>query len=236
MFGFIDDLKFDRLFNPQLAWESLPKVLEGLPMTIAISFIGMAMGLFIGFFLALGRSSSKFFIRWPSRVYISFMRGTPILVFLFILYFGLPFMGWTLSAFTAAILGFGLNSAAYIAEVIRGSINSVSKGQWESARALGLSFWQTLTSIIVPQATRVSLPPLTNVFLDLVKATSLAAVISVPEMLQKAQIVVGRTADSMTMYILVALIYWPLCVIISIFQEYLENRFDFYSSKENRLF
>jgi len=238
MFEFFGDLKFDRLFNPELAWESLPTVLEGLPMTLSISFIGMAMGLFLGFFLALARSSSLIILRWPARFYISFMRGTPILVFMFIIYFGFPFVGWVLAPFTAAVLAFGWNSAAYIAEVIRGSLNSVSRGQWESARALGLTFWQTLVSVIVPQATRVSLPPLTNVFLDLVKATSLAAVISVPEMLQKAQIVVGRTADSMTMYILVALVYWPICIVISFFQERLEHRFDFYSSKrmKNRFF
>ncbi|WP_052111307.1 amino acid ABC transporter permease [Pontibacillus yanchengensis] len=225
---FLQEVELDKLFNPKLAWESLPVVLEGLPLTIAISFIGMAIGLVLGFFLSLGRTSSSIFLRWPSRLYISFMRGTPILVFLFILYFGFPFIGITLSAFTAAIIGFGLNSAAYIAEIIRASLGSVSKGQWESSRALGFSKWQTLWHIIVPQAVRVAMPPLTNVFLDIVKATSLAAVISVPEMIQKAQTVIGRTADSMTLYLLVAFIYWPLCVLIATFQEYLERRFDFY--------
>ncbi|MFC0523811.1 amino acid ABC transporter permease [Pontibacillus salicampi] len=228
-FTIFQEIEFDKLFNPKLAWESLPLVLEGLPLTVAISFAGMAIGLILGFFLALGRTSSSLFLRWPTRLYISFMRGTPILVFLFILYFGLPFIGLTLSAITAAIIAFGMNSAAYIAEIIRSSLGSVSKGQWESARALGFSKWQTLWYIIVPQAVRVAMPPLTNVFLDLVKATSLAAVISVPEMIQKAQTVIGRTADSMTLYLLVAFIYWPLCVLIATFQEYLERKFDFYN-------
>ncbi len=133
-----------------------------------------------------------------------------------------------LDAFTCAVLAFGLNSAAYIAEVNRGALNSIAYGQWESSYALGLNYWQTLTRIIVPQAARVAMPPLTNVFLDLVKATSLAAVITVPEMFQKAQIVAGRTFDSMTMYITVALVYWPLCIIISYFQERLEKRFSRY--------
>jgi L-cystine transport system permease protein len=224
-FELVDIGKF---FDAELAWENLPFILEGLPMTIAVAFAGMAMGLLLGFFLAIGRSSRFFFLRWPARFYISFMRGTPILVFLFILYQGLPVVQIRLDAFTCAVLAFGLNSAAYIAEVNRGALNSIAYGQWESSYALGLNYWQTLTRVIVPQAARVAMPPLTNVFLDLVKATSLAAVITVPEMFQKAQIVAGRTFDSMTMYITVALVYWPLCIIISYFQERLEKRFSRY--------
>ncbi|SEO12944.1 amino acid ABC transporter membrane protein, PAAT family [Terribacillus saccharophilus] len=224
-FELVDIGKF---FDVELAWENLPFILEGLPMTIAVAFAGMAMGLILGFFLAIGRSSRFFLLRWPARFYISFMRGTPILVFLFILYQGLPVVQIRLDAFTCAVLAFGLNSAAYIAEVNRGALNSIAYGQWESSYALGLNYWQTLTRVIVPQAARVAMPPLTNVFLDLVKATSLAAVITVPEMFQKAQIVAGRTFDSMTMYITVALVYWPLCIIISYFQERLEKRFSRY--------
>ncbi|PAD21236.1 amino acid ABC transporter permease [Terribacillus saccharophilus] len=224
-FELVDIGKF---FDAELAWKNLPFILEGLPMTIAVAFAGMAMGLILGFFLAIGRSSRFFLLRWPARFYISFMRGTPILVFLFILYQGLPVVQIRLDAFTCAVLAFGLNSAAYIAEVNRGALNSIAYGQWESSYALGLNYWQTLTRVIVPQATRVAMPPLTNVFLDLVKATSLAAVITVPEMFQKAQIVAGRTFDSMTMYITVALVYWPLCIIISYFQERLEKRFSRY--------
>ncbi|PAF17064.1 cysteine ABC transporter permease [Terribacillus saccharophilus] len=224
-FELVDIGKF---FDAELAWKNLPFILEGLPMTIAVAFAGMAMGLILGFFLAIGRSSRFFLLRWPARFYISFMRGTPILVFLFILYQGLPVVQIRLDAFTCAVLAFGLNSAAYIAEVNRGALNSIAYGQWESSYALGLNYWQTLTRVIVPQAARVAMPPLTNVFLDLVKATSLAAVITVPEMFQKAQIVAGRTFDSMTMYITVALVYWPLCIIISYFQERLEKRFSRY--------
>ncbi|KGP90057.1 cysteine ABC transporter permease [Pontibacillus chungwhensis BH030062] len=225
---FFLEMELDKLFNPRLAWESLPTVLEGLPYTIAISLAGMAIGLFLGFFLSLGRSSSAFYLRWPSRLYISFMRGTPILVFLFLLYFGFPFIGISMSAVTSAVVAFGLNSAAYNAEIIRASLKSVSNGQWEASRALGLSYWQTVRFVIVPQATRIALPPLTNVMLDLVKATSLAAIISVPEMIQHAKIVIGRTGDAMTLYLLVAFIYWPLCIIIATFQERLEARYDFH--------
>ncbi|GAB4074224.1 amino acid ABC transporter permease [Barrientosiimonas marina] len=224
----MDQVQLDKLFDWHLAWDSLPFLLEGVPATLIVSFIGMAIGLVLGFFLALGRGSNRTVLRWPSRLYISFMRGTPILVFLFILYAGLPVIGIELSAFLAASLAFGLNSAGYIAEINRSSLSSVDKGQWESAKALNLGYWQTMRKIILPQATRIAIPPLTNVYLDLVKATSLAAVITVPELFQKAQIVAGRTYDSMTMYILVALIYWPICIIISALQERLEKRFNRY--------
>ncbi|MDX8046898.1 amino acid ABC transporter permease [Gracilibacillus sp. S3-1-1] len=221
----------DNFFDVKLAIENLPLILSGLPMTLIVSFASMALGLVLGLFVSLARSSDLAVLRYPARVYISFMRGTPILVFLFILYYGLPMVDIKMPAIIAAIIGFGLNSAAYIAEVIRSSLNSVPKGQWESAKALGLNYWQSLMKIILPQGTRIALPPLTNIFLDLVKATSLAAVITVPELFQKAQIAGGRTFDSLTMYIVVALIYWPICIIISVFQERLENRFSRYMKK-----
>ncbi|GAA0614415.1 amino acid ABC transporter permease [Virgibacillus siamensis] len=221
----IDEVQLGKLFDWQLAWESLPFVLEGLPATLIVALFGMTLGLVFGFFLALARGSRQIVWRWPARMYISFMRGTPILVFLFILYAGLPMIGIKLSAILAAILAFGLNSAAYIAEINRSSLNSIDSGQWESAKALNMGYWQTLIKVILPQAIRTAIPPLSNVFLDIVKATSLAAVITVPELFQKAQIVAGRTYDSLTMYILVALIYWPICMIISHFQDRLEARY-----------
>lgn len=222
------DFQLTDLFDAVLAWENLPFILSGISMTLAVSLVGMTIGLVFGLVLALLRGSNYWFFRWPARVYISFMRGTPMLVFLFILYFGLPVIGIELSAITAASVGFGLNSAAYIAEINRSSLNSVDQGQWESAKALNLSYWTTLRKIILPQATRIAIPPLTNVFMNLVKSTSLAAVITVPELFQKTQIVVGRTYDAMTMYILVALIYWALCVVISFIQDRLEVRFSKY--------
>lgn len=216
---------FGGLFDVELALENLPFVLGGLPMTLLVSIVSMAIGLVLGLLLALARNSKRTILRWPARMYISFMRGTPILVFLFILYFGLPIIGLEMTALVAASLGFGLNSAAYIAEIDRASLNSIDHGQWESAKALNMGYWPTLRKVILPQAIRIALPPLTNVFMDIVKATSLAAVITVPELFQKTQIVAGRTFDAMTMYVLVALIYWPICMIISFMQDRLEARY-----------
>lgn len=218
-------LEFSELFNLQLAIEHLPFILSGLPMTLLVSVVGMGIGLLLGLCLALLRHSQKRILRWPARVYISFMRGTPMLVFLFILYFGLPTIGIEFSALTAACLGFGLHSAAFIAEINRSSLNSIDLGQWESAKALNLTYFQTMKKIILPQASRIAIPPLANVFMDLLKGTSLAAVITVPELFQKTQIIAGKTYDAMTMYILIAFIYWPLCIIIGFIQDRLEDRF-----------
>jgi L-cystine transport system permease protein len=224
-------LDWKHFFNLHLAIDSFPFVIRGIGYTIFISVVSMGAGLIIGFFLCLARSSSTKFLRLPARLYISFMRGIPMLALLFILYFGLPVIGIQLSALTAAMIGFSINSAAYIAEVQRASLNSVPKGQWDAGYAIGLTYWQNLHRIIIPQAARIAIPPLLNIFLDLVKASSLAAVISVPEMLYNAQIVAGRTYDSITLYLLAALIYWGICIVISMITERVEKRF----SQFNRL-
>ena len=220
----MEQIQWQYLFNPSLAIKSLPYVLEGLWSTLFISFTSMAIGLMLGLFLALGRGSSNWLLRLPTSLYISFMRGVPILVILFILYFGFPVIGIEFTAIQAAVIGFSLNSAAYIAEINRSAINSVDKGQWEAASSLGLSYWQSLMGLILPQAIRIALPPLSNVMLDLIKASSLAAMITVPEIFQHAKIVGGRELDYMTMYILIALIYWAICSVVSILQRYLEKR------------
>ena len=220
----MEQIQWQYLFNPSLAMESLPYVLEGLGNTLFISFVSMAFGLLLGLFLALGRSSSNWLLRLPSSLYISFMRGVPILVILFILYFGFPVIGIEFTALQAAVIGFSLNSAAYIAEINRAGLNAVDRGQWEASTSLGLSYWQTLKGIILPQAVRIALPPLSNVMLDLIKASSLAAMITVPEIFQHAKIVGGRELDYMTMYILIALIYWAICSVVSVLQRYLEKR------------
>ncbi|MGE8203556.1 amino acid ABC transporter permease [Heyndrickxia sp. NPDC080065] len=220
------NIQWEYFFNFRLAIESFPYVIQGIGYTLLISLVSMFFGLLLGFFLALGRMSKNLLLQIPARGYISFMRGVPVLVLLFILYFGFPMLGINFTAVTAALLGFSLNSAAYMAEINRSAISSIDKGQWEAAASLGLSYWQTMRRIILPQAIKIAMPPLSNVLLDLIKGTSLAAMITVPELFQKAKIVGGREFDYMTMYILVALIYWGICSIISVLQNYLEKRYE----------
>ncbi|WP_088006673.1 amino acid ABC transporter permease [Indiicoccus explosivorum] len=224
----MNEIEWGLLFNPQLAIESFPYVLSGIWYTLLISLGSMAAGLVIGFFLALARTSGIAPLRWFARLYISFMRGVPILVILFLLYFALPIIGLELTALQAALIGFSVNSAAYMAEILRASLASVDRGQWESAQALGLTYWQIMRRIIVPQAVRIAIPPLSNVLLDLIKASSLAAMITVPEIFNKARIIGAREFDLLTLLIVASLIYWGICSAMTVLQNYLERRFEEY--------
>jgi cystine transport system permease protein len=221
----MNEIEWGLLFDPQLAIDSFPYVLSGIGYTLLIALVSMVVGLIIGFFLALARTSSLLILQWPARMYISFMRGVPILVILFLLYFGFPVIGIEFSAVQAALIGFSLNSAAYMAEILRSSLSSVDIGQWESSKALGLSYWQSMKRIILPQSVRIAIPPLSNVLMDLIKASSLAAMITVPEIFQKARIVGAREYDLLTLLILVALIYWAICSAMTVLQNYLEKRY-----------
>ncbi|SMO32582.1 amino acid ABC transporter permease [Melghirimyces algeriensis] len=221
-------IQWENLFDAQLAWESLPFVLQGMTYTISLSFITMGIGLVLGLITAMGRMSERDWLRYPARMYISVIRGTPLLVQLFILYFGLTVIGLTLEPVTAAVIGLSLNVGGYSAETIRGAILAIPKGQWEAAQSINMTHWQSMRRIILPQAVRVALPPLANTFLSLVKDTSLLSVITVPEMLYQAKIIGGRTFDYMTLYLLVALLYWVICTLLNIVHERLEKRFGRY--------
>lgn len=216
-------IQWEYIFDPELALESLPFILRGVPYTLGIALTSTIIGIVIGLFLALMRLSDFKIIQWLARLYVSFMRGTPALVFLFLIYFGLPFAGIQFNALTSAIICFSLNAAAYISEILRSALFSVDKGQWEAAAVLGLSPYVTLKKIILPQAVRIAIPPLSSVLLDVIKGTSLAAMITVNEVFQNARIVGGREHDYMTMYILVAMVYWMICSIFSLLQDYLEK-------------
>ena len=202
--------------------ESLPVVLQGLRYTVGISILTFLLGNIIGICLTVLSFLKSKLLRHFIRFYISFLRGVPALVLLFLLYFGLPYQ---LPALSATIICFSLTSSAFIAEIYRGAITGVDRGQWDAAYATGLNFWQTMYLIVLPQAFRLSVPALGNVAMDLVKGTSLAAMITIPDIFQKAKIVGGRTFDYMSMYILVAVIYWLLCILIGLGQKQLEKYF-----------
>ena len=227
-----NEIKWEYLYDPELALNSLPLLMEGLKITMIIAIASMFFALVLGVVIGIARMSKFWFLRWPARIYISFMRGTPLLVFIFILYYGLPVIGIQFSsAIVAGIVGITLNFAAYNAEIVRSAIMSVPRGQWEAAASLQMGYFQTLWKIIIPQATRIALPPTFSIFMDIVKGTSLASVITVQELLYSSRLIAGRTFDSMTMYITAALIYWVVCIIIGFFQERLEKRYNSYLSR-----
>ncbi|HEM6341239.1 TPA: amino acid ABC transporter permease [Streptococcus suis] len=218
------DINWQAVFNADIAREAIPQILEGLPYTLSLSLIGFALGIFCGFFVALMRMSKFGPLRWLAMAHISLMRGIPLMVLLFFIYFGLPFMGLQLDAISASIIAFTSMSSAYISEIIRASLSAIDKGQWEAARSLGLRTNVIYRKIIIPQAFRIALPPLSNVLLDMVKSTSLTAMITVPEIFNKAKIVGGAKSDYMTVYICVALIYWAICTLYAFGQLKLEKR------------
>lgn len=220
---------FSQVYVPQISLslmvEALPYVLEGLPYTLGIAITTFITGNLLGVFLAFLDLLTFKPLKWFLTFYLSFLRGVPALVLLFILYFGLPYQ---LSALTAVIICFTLTCSAFSAEVYRGAISGVDQGQWDAARALGWPFYKLVTLIVLPQAFRLAIPALGNIAMDLVKGTALAAMITVPEIFQKAKIVGGREFDYMSLYVLVALIYWSLCIIIDRIQRKIEVRYGRY--------
>ena len=164
------------MFNLKLAIHSLSFVLSGLQYTLGIAAVSFILGTILGFLFVLMKRSPFLLLRVIANFHVSFMRGTPTLVFLFLLYFGLPYFKIQLPAIICSIICFSIVSSAYICEVLRSSIDAVDYGQWEASISLGLNYFQTLRRVIVPQAFRISVPPLSNVLLDMIKGTSLAAI------------------------------------------------------------
>ena len=192
--------------------------------TLQLSIGGMFFGLLLGFILALMRLSPIWPVRWLARFYISIFRGTPLIAQLFMIYYGLPQFGIELDPIPSAMIGLSLNTAAYAAETLRAAISSIDKGQWEAAASIGMTPWQTMRRAILPQAARVALPPLSNSFISLVKDTSLAATIQVPELFRQAQLITSRTLDVFTMYLAASLIYWIMATVLSTLQNHFENQ------------
>lgn len=203
-----------------------PMVLAGLRGTIPLSLASFAIGLVIALGMALLRLSRSVVLRGIARFYISVIRGTPLLVQLFVIFYGLPAVGVVIDPFPAAVIAFSLNVGGYAAEVIRAAILSVPRGQWEAAHVVGLSPRKTLTRIILPQAARVSVPPLSNTFISLVKDSSLASLILVTELFRQAQNIAAFSYEFMAVYLEAAVIYWLFCLVLSAGQGVLERRLD----------
>ncbi len=205
-----------------------PLVRAGLTFTVPLAILSFAIGLTIGFATAVVRLFAPRPIVAIARFYVWFIRGTPLLVQLFVIFYGLPSLGILIDAFPAALIGFSLSVGAYTSEIIRAALSSIPKGQWEAAYSIGMTQRQAMTRTVVPQALRVAVPSLSNSFISLVKDTSLAAAITVPELFQQAQRVVAVTYEPLILYIEAALIYLALSSVLSALQNRLERRFSSY--------
>ncbi|MGZ2374181.1 amino acid ABC transporter membrane protein (PAAT family) [Sinorhizobium medicae] len=206
--------------------DSLPALLwAGLIFTIPLTLLSFTLGLALGLVTAVVRLFAPAPFAVVARFYVWVIRGTPLLVQLFVIFYGLPSMGILLDAFPAALIGFTLNIGAYSSEIIRAVISSVPRGQWEAAYSIGMSWSQAMRRTILPQAGRVAVPPLSNTFISLVKDTSLAAAITVPELFQTAQRIVATSYEPLILYIEAALIYLVMSSVLSALQGKLEQRF-----------
>ncbi len=214
-------------FDPIFIIEIFPRIFKYTYITISITLISMIIGLCIGIVLALIRVYKIKGFHLFSRIYISFFRGTPLIVQLFLLYYGMPQIIPSLagmSAFTAACIGLSLNSAAYMAEVIRGAINAIDKGQMEACFSTGMTSWQGMRRVVLPQAARVAIPALGNTFVSLLKETSLAFTLGVAEILAQSKMIAAANYRFFESYLTVALIFWGITVCISYLQSKLEYK------------
>lgn len=218
-------MDFSRVFN-----EAMPILLEGLKLTVLVSLASIAIGMVIGLLVCLMKMSRNVVLRAIAGVYVWIIRGTPMLVQALIVFFGIPQLiqiwvkGFHFDALTAGIITLSLNAGAYLAEIYRGGIMAVPKGQSEAARSLGLSKSQTMLKVVLPQAFKFSIPSLVNQFIITIKDTSILTVIGMSEIVNQAQRYVGTTYVFFETYSVVALMYLAIISILMIISNYIEKK------------
>lgn len=204
--------------------EALPFLVKGAIMTIKITTISVGLGIVLGTVLGLVRVSRNKLLGGVTKAYIELFRGTPLLVQLFILYYGLPSLGVNLTPYIAAVLGLSLNSGAYVGEIVRGGIESIDVGQMEAARSVGMSYGQSMRYIILPQAFKRIIPPLGNEFIALLKNSSLVSVIAVKDLTRQGRLIISRTYQSFLIFLTVAVFYFIMVFIMTRIVNYAERK------------
>jgi putative amino-acid transport system permease protein len=216
-------------FDPSYILELLPRIIRYIPITLLMAVLAMILAIAVGLMLALARNSRNRLLSSGAAVYISFFRAIPMLVQLFLIYYGLPqlFPIFTkMDAVTAAVIGFGFKQAAFLAEIFRAAFNSVDRGQMEASITVGMTRMQAYRRIILPQAARNALPGTGNIFISLIKETSLAFTLGVVEIFAEAKMQAAESFRFFEAYLAVALIYWLLIIVYSYLQQKLENMLD----------
>lgn len=208
----------------QLIKESMPLLLQGALVTIKIAAFSTCIGIILGTLLALMQTSRSRIARWLANIYVTIIRGIPMLIQITFAYYALPEFGIQFPAFWVAVVAIGLNSAAYVSQIIKTGIKSISRGQIEAGRVLGLSTMDITRFIILPQAFRLVIPSLGNEFITLVKDSSLASIIGVVELTKEGNFIRGRTFDAFTVFAAVAFIYLIITTTLSLFINWFEQR------------
>ncbi len=209
-----------------------PLLSAGLIFTVPLTLSTFVLGILLGLLVALARLYGPTPLVALVRFYVWLIRGTPLLVQLFLIFYGLPSAGIVLDAFTAAVIGFTLNIGAYSSEIIRATLAAIPKGQWEAAYSIGMNWPQVMWRVILPQAARIAVPPLSNTFISLVKDTSLAAAVTVPELFQAAQRLASVTYEPLILYSETALIYLMFSSVLSTLQDRLERKLTHKETRE----
>ena len=214
-------------FNFDLVVTSFPLLLLGAGVTIKITAMSVALGVLIGLFVGIARICRVRPLRFLAAVYVDFFRGTPLLVQIFFFYFAVPVItGQRIDPYVAAVGSCGINSGAYVAEIVRAGIQSIDEGQMEAGRSLGMTWAQTMRYIIVPQAIKRVIPPLGNEFIALLKDSSLVSVIGFEELTRRGQLIIAKTYGSLEIWFSVAIIYLVMTLSISRLVAYLEKRYN----------
>jgi len=208
--------------------EYVPQLISGGLTTLALSAVAIVLSLVIGVAVGLMRSAASPLLRLPARAFVDVVRGTPLLIQLYLLFYGLPSLGVTFEPFTAAVIALGVNTGAYVAEIVRAAIEAVPKQHLESARALGLGRPRIFWRIVGPQALVIALPSITNEMVDIVKWSSVAALVVVSEITQVFYTIVGRTFLLLELFIVVALFYLAVTACLSALLRALEARLSRY--------
>jgi cystine transport system permease protein len=203
---------------------SFPQLLQGLTITLMLGIVSFVLGSALGALVALGRISGVPVLRGAAIAYVSIFRGTPLLIQILIIYFGLPQIGIQLEPIPSAILALTLFAAAYLSENFRGGILGVDAGQWEAANSMGMPYWRTFRRIVFPQAIRIATPAVGGRFIALMKDTSLASVITVVELTRVAESIGSSTFRYMESFFLIGAIYWLINTLLSVGQGALERR------------
>lgn len=209
----------------ELIQRALPILLMGAGVTIEITAFSVAIGFFIGLFVGIARISQFKILQIMAAVYADCIRGTPLLVQIFLIYFALPMaIGQRVEPFIAAVAACGINSGAYVSEIFRAGIQAIDVGQMEAGRSLGLTWWQTMRFIILPQAVKNILPPLGNEFIAMLKDSSLVSVIGFEELTRRGQLIIAQTYGSFEIWMTVAVLYLIMTMAISRIVAFLEKR------------
>lgn len=212
-------------FDFSLITQSLPLLLHGALLTLEITALSVGFGLLIGLVLGLAQLSKTPLLRWPAKIYVDFIRGTPLLIQIFIIYFALPaVLGTRIDPFIAAVTACSLNSGAYIAEIFRGGIQSISIGQLRAGLSLGMTHVQTMRYVILPQAVKRIIPPLGNEFIAMLKDSSLVSVIGFEELTRSGQLVIAETYGTLEIWSCVAILYLIMTLTITRIVAYFEKR------------